>query len=572
MKQIYKYISSILITSLLLVCPSCTKFLDKEPVNLLTEALILSDKAAFDAHLAYLYSNIPFENFSNVYWFVGSSLEISNFTGEMVYCRQDASANMNQNFNSWGSSYTLLRALNIIIEKIPSATAFVTEKEKTEALGELRFMRAYVYFSLVQRYGGVPLVTKASGLPEDISELYVPRDKAADVFNFIKTEMDSAIGMMSNDASTYRFNKWSGLAFKSRTMLYAASIAKYEEVQLNGLIGIPKSQAQHYWESARDAAKLLIETGPYALYNVDADKVANYHHLFFDKSATNKERIFDDAFLYPIKTHNFDLITAPFSHRGGQGYGGRFNPTYDMVESYEYTDNANGSLKLTNPDGSPKEYANPADLFNNKDPRFFASVIFPGSPWMGTTLQIYGNIIKDGVEIGGTGKDGLAQAEGTATGFYLTKWADPAPPRPIAWNSSDVNFMVIRYAEAQLELGNEPEARIYINMIRERAGLQPLIGPVTMDDYRHERKIELAYEGKLYWDLKRWRIFDDVMYNLDTYSLWPIYNSDKNVYVFGKRKLPSDKYTRTFDAKLYYSKLDNGVIASNPLLVENPGW
>lgn len=572
MKQRFRYIY-ILIASLL-AFSSCTEFLDKEPVDVLTETAILSDQAAFNTHMAYLYEQMPFENFSKWIW-------LSYYTDEMVNCKQDAGTSVEYNFNSWKSGYTHIRALNNMIEKVPSSTAFITEKAKTEALGELKFMRAYVYFTLVQRYGGVPLVKQVNQLPEsgDPSELYQARDKAADIFNFIETEMEEAIGMMSTDASVYRFNKWSGLAYKAQAMLYAASIAKYDEVQLNGLIGIPAAQAQHYFETSRAAAKLLIETGPYELYNTDANKVANYHKLFFDETSANKERILVDAFIFPIKAHRFDLYTAPFSHRGGEGYGGRFDPTFDMVESYEYTDNANGSLKLTNTDGSPKEYANPADLFNNKDPRFLASVIFPGSPWMGSTLQIYANLIQGGVEVGGTGTDGLSQSESSATSFYLTKWADSAPPRPIAYSSSDVDKMMMRYAEVllnyaetQLELGNEPEARKYINMIRERAGLQPLTAPVTMDNYRHERKIELAFEGNRYWDLKRWRIFDKIIYNSDTYALWPVFNIDKNVYIFKKEKLPSDKYTRTFDSKLYYGKLEGGVIASNPLLVENPGY
>jgi len=573
MKQRFKYICILLVITTL-SWTSCTKFLDKQPVNVLTETSILSDKAAFTTHMAYMYNQIPFENFSKWIW-------LSYYTDEMVNCRQDAGTSEEFSFNSWGSSYTLIRALNNMIEKVPSATAFTTEKEKTEALAELKFIRAYVYFTLVQRYGGVPLITEVSPLPAsgDPAELYKSRDKASDVFKFIETEMESAINGMSSETSIYRFNKWSGLAYKSQAMLYAASIAKYEEVQLNGVIGIPTSEANHYFGVARDAAKLLIETGPFALYSQDADKVKNYHNLFFDKSTTNKERILVDAFVFPIKANRFDLFTAPFSHRGGEGYGGRFDPTYDMAESYEYTNNANGAIKLNNPDGTPIRYANPADLFKDKDPRFLASAIFPGSPWMGATLQIYGNVIEGGVLIGGNGADGLSQPEGTATGFYLTKWADPAPPRPIAYSSSDVDKMMMRYAEvllnyaeAQLELGNEPEARKYINMIRERAGLPAFVNPVTMNDYRHERKIELAYEGNRYWDLKRWRIFDDVIYNTDTYALWPIYDKDNNAYIFTKAKLPSDKYTRTFTSKLYYSRLDGGIIASNPLLVENPGY
>ena len=562
---------------MLLVWTSCTKFLDKEPVDIITEKLILTEKAAFTAHTAYLYSQIPFD-FPD-YGF-GSGF-LSYYTGEVVERQGGASVNMEYKFNSWGSSYKLLRALNILIEKVPSATVFATEKERTESLGELRFIRAYVYFSLVQRYGGVPLITNSMELPEsgDISELYRARDKAADVYNFVETEMTEAINMMSVDPNKYRLNKWSGLAFKSRAMLHAAAIATYDAIQLDGLIGIPQSEAEHYWESARDAAKLLIETGPYVLYNVDANKVTNYHNLFFDESEANNERIFDIGYLYPVKGHSFDKSMAPNSHRSSQGNQGHFCPTYEMAESYEYINNADGTLKLNNPDLSPIEYANPADLFKDKDPRFLSSILFPGSPWMGTTLEIYGSKIQDGKEIGGTGADGLGQAESSSTGLYLSKWSDFNLPRPLATGSSDVDRQIIRYAEvllnyaeAQLELGNEPEARIYINLIRERAGLQPLIGPITMNDYRHERKIELAYEGNLYWDLIRWRIFANVMNNTDTYGLWPVYNVDKNVYIFRKTKLTSIKYTRTFSTNLYYSKLDNGVIASNPLLVENPGW
>ena len=160
----------------------------------------------------------------------------------------------------------------------------------------------------------------------------------------------------------------------------------------------------------------------------------------------------------------------------------------------------------------------------------------------------------------------------------MVKWADFAPPRPITTTSSDVDKMFIRYAEvllnyaeAQLELGNEPEARKYVNMIRGRVGLQPLAS-VTVDNYRHERQIELAYEGNRYWDLVRWRKFHEVIYNTKTYALWPVYNKDKNVYTFRKEPLPDNQFTRTFDAKLYYNKIQSGVIASNPLIEENPGY
>lgn len=576
MKLINKHTNTLIVATILLVLSGCTKFLNKAPVDVITEAQILTDPAAFTSNMAYLYSLMPFEDWSNDTW-------LSYYTDDMVQNRQGMTTTMEYDFNSYGSSYILIRALNDMIAKVPLATttAFATPEDKTQTLGELMFMRAYVYFSLAQRYGGVPIIKAVEALPSSgpSSELFHARDNESDVWKFVENQMDSAINMMSTTPTVYRFNKWSGLAFETRAMLYAASIANYGSVQLNGVVGIPQSEALHYYEAARDAAKLLMDSGTYGLYNQNADKVQNYHDLFFDKSASNNERIFVDAFIFPIKGYHFDLYGAPFSHRGGQGYGGSYNPTFDLVSSYEYTNNSNGALKLNDVNGKPIIYTNPVDLFNGKDPRFFASILFPGSPWMGTTLQIFGNTIQGGVLAGGTGADGLAQPESTPTSFYLLKWLNPTNSRPITDQSTDLDYMIIRYAEvlldyaeAQLELGDVAEATTYVNMIRERAGVPGLVDPVTMDEYRHERRIELDFEGSRYWDLIRWRTFTTLFNNKNTYALWPIFDMDNNTYTFEKQILPPTQYTRTFGAQLYYNQLGTSVLSSNPLLVENPGY
>jgi hypothetical protein len=572
MKYSYNSLGKALLVCLMTLGLSCNKeFLDTTPNDLLTEKMILEDKDAFNTHLAYLYSQMPFDDFTP--W-------LSRSTDEMVNAAQDQSSSLNVNLDWWQSGYTLIRALNNMIENLPAATVFA-DKEKAQILGELKFMRAYAYFSLVQRYGGVPLITEVQSFPAsgNPAELQAPRNKEAEVYKFIEKEMTEAIAAMAEAPTEYRLHKWSALAFQSRAMLHAAAIARYSQVQLDGLVGIPAAEAKHYWEAARDAAKQVIASGQYELYNKDADKAANYHKVFFDESAANKERIFVKAYVWPDRGHSFDRESAPFNHRSGEGYGGRYNPLFDMVESYEYVNDRDGTLKLNNPDGSPILYANPADLFLGKDPRFFAAVLFPGSPWKGTTLQIYAKVIEAGVEKAGNGKDGITQPEATSTGFYLSKWADPTPPRPINGSSSEVDRMSIRYAEvllncaeAELELNNEPEARPYVNLIRQRAGIQELTGTLTMEDYRHERKIELAYEGNRYWDLKRWRIYHQVLFNSDAYALWPVFNKDTGGYLFRKQKLPTDKFTRTFTSNLYYYIIGNGIINTNPLLVQNPGY
>lgn len=582
MKKIYQYLASSFIACTLLLATACDQeFLNSDPVDILKEETILENKTAFESHLSFLYTQMAFERIG---------IWLSYNTDEMVNCFSgqntallDAPMTFTSNtqvYDWWENGYKLVRNLNNIIGKFPESTAF-SGAEKDQVFAELRFMRSYAYYKLARGYGGVPLVTEVLTLPQsgDPSGLYMPRDKEADVFRFIESEMSEAIDAMSTVPDEFRLNKWSALAFKSRAMVHAASIATYGELQLDEINGIPNSEADFYWKSARDAAKEVMESGFFELYDYDEDKVLNYHNLFFDESATNKERLFVTAYKWPIRGHNIDRNTAPFSHRSGEGYGSYFCPTLDMVESFEYVDSMDGSLKMTEPDGTPIVYSNPADLFDGKDSRFFSSVLFPGSPWKGTTLEIYGNVREGGQLKSGFGSDGIAQPEATSTGFLLSKWSDPEPPRPIAGSSSEVDRICIRYAEvllnyaeAEMELNNEPEARKYVNRIRQRAGIQEYQEPITMEDYRQERKVEFAFEGNRYWDMKRWRIFHEVVFNRDTYGIWPVFNLDNDTYTFSKNVLPAEKFTRTYTPNMYYYKIATGIIETNSLLIQNPGY
>ena len=573
MNSVYKYLGTFMLSCGLTVFSGCeADFLDKEPVSIITDDIILQEKSAFEAHLAFLYAEMPFEHFRNY-----NNNLLTLYTDESV---SSSDGTTGANTHWWSDGYELIRALNNMIEKFPSSSIYTDEDEKAAVLGELIFLRAYSYFSLARRYGGVPIVTTAEPLAKsgDITALYIPRNTESDVFKFVESEMDEAINMMSETANPYRLNQWSALALKSRAMLHAASVSTYGEVQLDGLTGIPASEAEYYWQSTRDAAKKVIASGNYELYDEVNDRAENFHFLFFDESETNNERIFVKAYNWPDLVHDFDLHFAPFSHRSGSGYGGKYCPVLEMVESYEYVDDPDGTLKITDEQGEPIAYANPADLFANKDPRFFQTVLYPGAPWFGTTLEIYGSVIEGDVEGEGFGVDGIAQPEATSTGFYMSKWGDRDQTRPVNIGSSDVDRISMRYAEvllnaaeSELELGNEAEARTYVNAIRTRAGLPVHNSPISMDDYRHERKIELAFEDNRYWDMRRWRIFHTLVSNKEFYALWPILDKDKDVYIFRKQLL-SGAYTKTFNATMYYNRIHDHILQANALLVQNPGY
>jgi starch-binding outer membrane protein, SusD/RagB family len=580
MKNKIKRLPMIVIISLLLLSSGCKDAfnLDTEPVNMLTEQMILSNANALEAHLAVIYAKMRFERFS-VYLDMNTTQLVNCVSGQNNQVDAGSTFTDNpQEFNIWADCYSVIRDLNVIIKLWPDATAF-TGAAKDNILGELKFLRAYAYFKLVRGYGGVPIVTEPMEIPSgDVTELHQPRAKEADVWKFVKDEMDAAIALLSGTGTEYRINKWSALAFKSRAMMYAGSVARYSQIQLDGVLGLPAAEAQVYFAAARDAAKQVIDNGPYALYNLHADKAYNYHRMIFDETSSNKERIFVTAYYWPLKTSPVDRNTAPYNHRSAQGYGSYVCVTLDAVETYEYVDNRNGALRIKDGSGNTIVYDRAIDLFAGKDPRFFAAVLGPGSPWKGTILQVYGNKIVNGAEVPGQGPDGIGQPEATSTGFMMAKWSDPNPPRPIAGNSSEVDKQCIRYAEvllnyaeAQMELTNEPEARIYINHVRDRAGL-PALDVVTMADIRRERYVELAFEDNCYWDWKRWRITHTELYARDTRGLWPMWDETNNKFLFKEWKLAANLFQRTYDPHRYYFSISNSILEANLQLVQNPGY
>ncbi len=569
----------ILVICLLLSSASCNEYLDTKPVNMLTNEIVLSNKSAFEAHMAVIYTRMNFERFS-VYLDMNTNQLVNCVSGQNVNLDAGSTFTDNpQEMDIWNSCYTVIRDLNILIKAWPDATAF-TAAEKDNVLGELRFLRAYTYFKLVRGYGGVPIIKDPMEMPAsgDVKELQLPRDKEANVWKFVEEEMTAAIELMSATGNEFRINKWSGLAFKSRAMMYAGSVAKYSQIQLDGILGIPAADANHYFESARDAAKKVIETGPYKLYNLSPDKALNYQKLFFDETSSNKERIFVTAYYWPLKTSPVDRNTAPYAHRSSQGYGSYVCVTLDMVDQYEYLNERNGALKMKDSGGKPIVYDKAIDIFKDKDPRFFATVLSPGSPWKGSILEVYAKKIVNGVEVAGSGSSGIGPPEATSTGFCMAKWSDPNPPRPISGNSSEVDKQAIRYAEvllnyaeAQMELGNEPEARKYVNMVRERAGIQTLAA-LTMDDVRRERYVELAFEDVCYWDWKRWRIFHTKMFATPTRGIYPLWDQTNNKFIFREFNLAANLFTRTYQTHRYYFSIPGGVRNANLQLVQNPGY
>lgn len=577
---------------------SCSdKRLDIPPLNILTSDNVFRSESAITAYMVSLYDALPVEDF-NAYP-VGHAL--SNNTDESI-------ANFGDERNGIGDGtwtqwwgYNSVRNVNDFIAKLPSSIA-INDNMKKSLMGEAYFVRAYYYFAMVKRYGGVPIIKEVQNFTgENLAELQVKRDKEQDVYNFIASDLDSAILLLPEINVKGRATKYAALALKSRAMLYAASSAKYGEIMLNGVLGIPDSEADSYWKKAYNAAEKIITSDKFSLYNKYSDKIKNFSSLFLDED-NNPEVIFARYFHYPDKTHGYDCWYLPFGVRGPDGYSSRIGPTLECVEQFEYRDGTPGILKVKDASGNPIFYKNPTDLFNNKDPRCMATIIIPFSTWEGTVIDVQAGIYDQGVKweagdfsalynisshkpdnTNGTlhivGSNGFGGNEVTQTGFYVRKYLDPNLPQSRAtYGGSDQPWVDMRYAEvlldyaeAAIELEKVADAKWAVNEIRERAGIRPLNdAEVTRDRVRHERLVELAFENQRWWDYRRWHLSDKLFNNTRFHALKPYYDIQADAYRF--EETVAGRWSKTFDVRVYHEKIPTGEISKNPNLVQNPGY
>ena len=276
---------------------SCSDVLDKEPLDMLSDETVWNDEALIEAYLVQCYYHMSFfGNESNGVGWSGDSyfpcFVVDQITDEcMALWRDwgDAQAGYNFKFGGlkiggglldwWG--YVPVRIINEFIEKVPNST--LDENLKRTRVAEARFLRAFSYFAMVKRYGGIPLILKAQSLTDPEEELFPPRDKEEDVYNFIISELEAIkndLPEVTASGDLGRATKYAALALKSRAALYAASIAQFGKVQLDGVVGIPADKAKEFYQISYDASKEIMDSGKFQLYNQDADKVTNFKNIF----------------------------------------------------------------------------------------------------------------------------------------------------------------------------------------------------------------------------------------------------------------------------------------------------
>lgn len=580
--------------------------LDVPPINIVGDREVFTSESGITSYMARLYWELPIEDFSynndtNTNSQAGfrrsPENNLQDYTFESMKCDPRRSNLAGNNFCYW--DYTAVRNMNYFLQEFPSyASTFAADKADAW-VGEVLFLRAYHYFAMVKRHGGVIIVKDViDPIGKTNEELWLPRNNEVDCIEFILSDLDEAIRLLPEASlGSGRANRNIAYGLKARVALHAACIAKYGDIQLNGLVGIPTDRARDYFQKAYDAA--MAVNGKYTLYNKGGDLSVNYTNIFIDQSST--ENMFVKYYRYPEYTTPFELFMVPWQVRGAENYSGRANPTLDFVEMFDDTD-GNPFILNSGTDDDPVFYENRMDIFAKAEPRLKGIVIFPGAEFKGEVIDVRKGIVKSGdpiTEVSSTnsfsdtyndmtyqGASGMGYNECTYTGFYLRKWLNPATPRAeIGYNRTVTPYIEMRYAEmlliraeAAMELksfGDESkvaDAVACIRDIRERAGAakEYTAADLTLDLVRKERRMELFFENKVFWDLKRWRIFDLEVMNREMKVLWPIYVWDEQKYYMKKTTFTDFRYT--FARTRYYQQIPNNQIESNPLIEQNPGY
>ncbi|MDR0430528.1 MAG: RagB/SusD family nutrient uptake outer membrane protein [Tannerellaceae bacterium] len=497
-------------------------------------------------------------------------------------------------YRTWNDMYKTIRTCNLFFEnadQIPFGSALeddVTEKDRMT--GEMSFLRAYNYFNLVTMFGGVPIITQVYGLNEEYA---MPRNTWEECINFIVSECDKAAALLplkqtgKNDG---RATKGAALSLKARVLLYAASDLYHATSQLYPdfsnpeLLGYTGGDRTARWKAAKDAAKAVIDLGIYKLYKADpapTDSIAQNLVDFF-LSKDSEEDIFVKFFV-PTMRQNYGLYT------GSNGFHtwGSNAPIADMVDAYEMAD------------GTTFDWNNPAHAafpYRNREQRFYANVLYEGAYYRPRPADVVG-LESDGImqlgrwevwdaatnsiqEVYGvdTRKSPIEDWNGSETGYYARKFMDPAVDaqyykQEVTWRYIRYAEILLNYAEACIELGEDSEAKTYINMIRKRAGLPGLteVGAALKERYRNERRIELTFEEHRFYDVRRWKIGNLVYKPASRAEIVYKLNPDKTTSV-----IPTITHVvwenRSWDDKAYFFPIMRDEMNKNPALIQNPGY
>lgn len=610
MKNLFNIKILFLVCTIFLLQACSSEVLDTAPPDRYTEADIWSDINLADAYLLNSYDGLATGYSPSMMTALTDEARFEFTWGAENYVQGNITADNVQpwvnewdtrEMPTWSTNYENIQNINIFlanIDRVPEAYD-QTEKDgirqKADVLkGEALFMRAFCYGQLALTYGGIPLLTEPNEREDDFQS--IERTSFGETIKFVVENCDAAAQLLPEKTETEmgRATKAAALALKSRILLFAASDLTADGTSGNSLVSIESPDRIALWTAARDAAKAVMDLGTYGLADFGApDKAAvaqNYYDFFRQKDLSSTEIIWGKLYSKaegPVSQMN--LWNGPNGNNNWAGH----NPTQGMVDTYQMEDGSNFLDHFTiDSDGY---YINTSNIYEsenpyeNREPRFYGSILYDGAVWQPrfpnlagrdpigiydrrTRITKEGGVITSQVYGIDTRQGPVENWNGSFTGYVMKKLLDHEITGKEENNDSHwIEFryaeIILNYAEASMELGEPAEASTYINMIRNRSGMPDFTGDIT-EALRHERKLELAFEGIRWYDLRRWKILEESLTDAMGIDITEI-TENNSVRVTWERIVAEE---RNVVPRMYWVPIPTDEINKAPQLEQNPGY
>jgi hypothetical protein len=554
----------LIVLTALLACQGCK--LDVVPQDRYTDALIWQNQDNIDLYIQDQYG--VFKTFAFGKFPIGYDNATDALTDLMKYT-SDVPGNGTVNklvfepggvspsslyLDFWSTGYAQIRKVNEFLSGL-GKYAKVDEPTRQVYEAEARFIRGYVYFWLVKLHGSVVLLDHLAFNKDNA------RSSEDDCWNFVAADFAFAAAHLPEERTgkaVGRVTRGAAYGMLAKTWLYAASIATYDKKLYNQdpLTGVAVAKRTAYYKNAMDAAAAVIKMADEGKYTLEGD----YGKLFSQRNS--KESLLTIQFMKPAVVHEFDRTFCPPADVSGATVAGV--PTAELADEFELADGRTFSWN------DPAMAAAP---YSNREPRFYATILYNGSAWKNRIMNTTpANSLEGFVEY-----KSVAEPHKTVTGYYLRKMLDEKNTN-ILDSKSDQSWMVMRYAEVLLihaeaagMSGDFDAATKSLKAVRNRVHLPAV--EITSEQQLlraidHERKTELAFEGERYWDLRRWRKAHTVLNNtrFHGHKITAAGNG------FSYEVVDCDKQQRYFPEAFYYLPVPQAEIVNNPAMKQIQGW
>jgi starch-binding outer membrane protein, SusD/RagB family len=414
------------------------------------------------------------------------------------------------------NTWTRIRQINIFLAEIDNHG--LSEEVTSPLKGQMYFWRAFQYFDLLRLYGGVPLVLEpqdpvgANGV-----NLEVPRSSSSETLAQVISDLDEAIRLLPGEWDT---NNWGRITRGAAAALKGRALLTWASPLFN------RNDEQARWQQAYEAnlaAKNLLEENGFGLFKTGSLANAEAWGNMWFTEVNNPEAVivygFNNSTTDQLGKNNYWEYAARSTETNGNG---SISPTKQMVDAFPMKD---GRYP-----GSSNYSYDEKKFYKNRDPRFYKTFAYNGARWPyrenPNFVQWSYRWYNATANVAGNPNQTTEKQGANASGIYLAKATNPNASNVDNFSISGTDVMELRFAEVVLNLaesaigiGQLNEGKQLITTIRERAGVENLDGSYGLTEANSrdqlfkavldERRVEFAYEGKRFWDLRRWMLFDE---------------------------------------------------------------